>query len=187
MMKFSAVVLFLACLAFPVHATEWILDKSQSRLGFTATQDGAPFTGGFRNFDARITFDPDQPGKASARVTIDTKSFYTGTPDRDSVAATKEWFDVTQFPEATFQSTSFSPTGDNGYMVEGKLTIRNISLPVKIPATITVDGDKAIAIGKLSLNRADFGIGQGQWATGNPVSLTVEVNFTINAVRAKGQ
>ena len=52
---------------------------------------------------------------------------------------------------------------------------------VSLPFTLTIDGNRAHAVGELVINRIDFGVGQGQWASDNPVSYDVAITVDIVA------
>ena len=71
-----------------------------------------------------------------------------------------DFFDVKQFPTATFESTAVrTKAGDAkwSHTVEGKLTIRGVSKQVTFPAKITT-APAFSAQTEFSINRKDFGI-----------------------------
>ena len=74
--------------------------------------------------------------------------------------------------------------GGGKYQASGDLTIRGVSKPVLLPFTLAISGDTARMNGSLVLNRTAFGIGQGQWKTGDVVASEVTVTVALTAHRA---
>lgn len=168
----------------PAVATVWNIDKAQSTIRFEATQYGEVFSGEFKNFDGQITFDEANLAASRADITIDISSIDTGSDERDGQARDAEWFDIVQYPQARFTSSVFESLGGNRYQVSGNLTIRGLTMPVSFPFVLQIaeaehGPDFAQMDADLSLNRLDFGVGQGQWANaetiGNEVKLTIHV------------
>ncbi|MGY2046833.1 YceI family protein [Methylobacterium sp. JK268] len=174
----------LLAAAPPAAAAEWVADPARSRLGFSGVQVGAPFSGRFERFSARITFDPAAPQAGHATVRIDLASARTGDVQRDEALPQKEWFDVAGAAEARFEATRFADKGGGDYEALGTLTIRGISQPVTVPFHLTLDGAEARAKGHLSLVRTAFGVGQGAWASGQWVALDVGVDIDLVATSA---
>ena len=76
--------------AGPLHAAPlaWKSDPAASRLDFVASFERSPVPGAFREFDARLRFDPEQPAGGSLDVTINVASADMKIPDvnRDNLA-----------------------------------------------------------------------------------------------------
>lgn len=156
-------------------AGEWIVDPAQSRLGFVGSQGGAPFDGRFTRWSAVIDYDPAAPAAAKVTVDIDMASAVTGDAQKDQSLPGADWFDVKAFPKARFEATGFKPLGGNAFETSGTLTIRGVGKAVTLPFTLEVAGDRSKAKGRLDLLRGDFGVGSGQWASGDMVGLKVQV------------
>lgn len=170
----------------PVSAHAWTLDKTASSLRFAATQTGARFEGRFENFSADITFDPEDLKNASISVTVDVASARTGDRQRDAALPERDWFNAREHPTARFVSDEVVKTGENAYEARGTLTIRGVSKEVALPFALTIDGKRAHAEGSVTIIRTDFGVGQGEFATGQWVGLEVDVSFVVEAIRADG-
>lgn len=178
----QAMVLALALLTTPVSAAEWRLSPG-STLKFSGTQTGAGFSGRFDKFSAQIALDPERLDEARIAVIVDIASAATGDKQRDEAMPQKDWFDAAKFPQAKFSSTAVRKT-DKGFEAEGELSLRGVSRPIKIPFTLTIDGARAQAHGHVDLRRDMFGVGQGEWASGDWVGLDVGVDFDLKAERA---
>lgn len=170
----------LICLtAWPAAARDWRMIEDESSLAFTFRQMGSAVTGRFETFTATISFDPAALDAASVEALIEIASVDTGNAERDAGIEGADWFDSATYPRARFVSTGFTATGGDGYDVAGELTIRDVTEPVVLPMTITIDGDRAVATGTLELDRTTFGVGRGDWASatavGHEVLLELEV------------
>ncbi|GBQ88076.1 hypothetical protein AA13595_2312 [Gluconacetobacter johannae DSM 13595] len=165
----------------PALAADWTIDPAHSTLAFTGTQTGAKFTGHFKSFGGTIRFDPAHPDTGHALIAIDIASAATGDAQRDEAIPGADWFNVAQFPKATFEATGFQPKGGNAYEAHGTLTIRGISHPETLPFTLDITGNVAHAKGHLDLVRSSFGVGQGPWASGQWVALEAGVDIDITA------
>lgn len=175
------------------HLHQWVIKPESSSIAFEVTQSGEAFAGKFDTFTATIVFDPEHLETAKALVSIDIASINTGSADRDNQARGAEWFNSNQHPQAVFETESFTRTGANQYVAKGHLAIRGVKLPVELPFTLDIAGDAQGKTAKmqaeLTLNRLDFGIGQGQWQSaetmGNPVKITLRVEAWQNSAWAQ--
>lgn len=165
------------------EAAEWKVLPGDSVLSFAGVQTGEKFIGKFGKFDARVSLDPDRLEEAKITVTVDVASAATGDRQRDTAMPGKEWFDVAGFPQARFESRKVSKTAV-GYEALGDLTLRGVTKELRLPFTLEIDGTRARAKGHVNLKRDLFGVGQGEWATGDWVALDVGVDFDLKAERA---
>ncbi|MGE0668482.1 MAG: YceI family protein [Sphingomonadales bacterium] len=164
-------------------APTWRIDAEKSTLAFFATQVGQRFTGRFARFSADLTLDPADLAGARLTATVDLASVDAGDRQRNEALPGKDWFDTAAHPKATFRSESFAAKGGRNFEVTGVLRLKGIERRVTIPFTLTPIGDSAAIKGGFTLTRTDFGVGAGQWATGQWVGLDVAV--AINAVAAR--
>ena len=170
---------FLLIFAAPVSAnTAWTVEEG-SRLGFIATQGGAPVEGVFERFDAKIAFAADDLANSKVAVEIEIASVNSKSKDRDAAIISPGLFDVSKWPTASFETKSFRKTGDGQYEAEAMLTMRGVSRDVVLPFTLKVSDGKAHAKGELKVERLDFGIGQGVWkdtsVVGNSVTIFIDL------------
>ncbi len=176
--------LFLAAAlltAPPALAAEWTLQPAASTLGFSGTQTGTAFTGTFTQWNAQITYDPAYPEAAHVKITIHTASAHTGDTQRDTALPGTDWFSAAAFPQAVFDATGFTPLGGDKFTTTGTLTIRGVTKKLTLPFTLDVSGKTATAKSSLTLPRTDYGVGQGNWSSGDWVGLNAGVNFTLVA------
>ncbi|MEM1139326.1 MAG: YceI family protein [Pseudomonadota bacterium] len=168
--------------AGPLLASDWEIRAEESTLAVQGTQSGRSFDAAFTEFDADITFDPSALDAASVTVRIDPASFESGSSDRDNEVPKKDFFHVSEFPEAVFQSTSIAATGEGSYLADGTLTLKGVAVPVALPFTLAIKGDVARVTGSVDLQRLDFGIGKG-YKRDKDIGHAVTVTVTVVADR----
>lgn len=123
----SAIALTLALATGPALAEleQYELDKGHTFITFEVSHIGyAWIPGTFNEFSGSFGFDPDERSNSSARFTIKTASIDTEHAKRDKHMRGEDFFDVSKYPEATFESTSYRPTGDDTAVMTGDLTIK---------------------------------------------------------------
>ena len=159
----------------------WAILPEKSQIQFSASQYGQSFTGKFADFSGDIHFDPDNLEQSSVEIKIDIRSIDTGREDVDTQAVSTDWFDVTNFPHAFFKANRFTALGTNRYSVQGSLLLRGRAQNFGFPFDLRIDGEKAVMKATLNLNRLDFGLGQGEWASDESVSNAIKVNIVVEA------
>ena len=170
----------------PVAATtHWTADAAHSQLTFTAVQAGARFDGRFATFDPQIDFDAANLASSRFVVTVTTASADTRDKERDETLRGKDFFDVSRFPQARFATTGFTAAAKGRFEAQGKLTIRDVTRPVRLPFTFVVaaDGRSARLVGSTTVERLDFGVGQGEWNDTTWVGNAVEIRFDLALIR----
>jgi cytochrome b561 len=146
--------------ATPSAAPFWDVDPSASSIRFAGAYMGKPFEGSFQRWNAQIQFDQDRPQDARIRVTIATGSAVTGETYFDENLREGDWFDIVQHPDAVFEVNEGVFRLDNGsYEATGILTLKGIAHPVRLPFSLTFDGDTAQMNATTSLSRIALGVG----------------------------
>ena len=155
------------------------LVPAQSSIEFAAKQMGVPMQGHFRKFDAQLSFDPAKPESSRIRFSVDTGSATMGARETDAELPKPVWFNVAQFPQATFESSTIKALGGGKFDVAGKLTIKGTSVNVSVPVVLTQSGTTTTATGVLPIKRLAFKIGDGEWADTSMVADEVQVKFKL--------
>ena len=164
--------------AVPAQAQQQLV-PAQSSIEFTAKQMGVPMQGHFRKFDAQVAFDPAKPATSRIRFTVDTGSATMGARETDAELPKPVWFNVAQFPQATFESSTIKALGGGKFDVAGKLTIKGASVQVSVPVSLAQSGATTTATGVLPIKRLAFKIGDGEWADTSMVADEVQVKFKL--------
>ncbi len=174
------------------EAPEWSVQDG-SRVGFIATQGGAPVEGVFETFDAEISFDPQALDQSRVAVTIDIASVNSESKDRDDTIRSASLFDVATWPNARFEAEGFRQNGDGDYEANGSLTMRDVTKDVVLPFSLEVAPDpdqpgqlRAVAKGELKVQRLDYGVGQGLWEDTSVFGNELVIFIDIQATRPEG-
>lgn len=163
----------------------WTVDYDRSRLVFFAFEKDKFFQGEFKDFSAAIRFSEEDLENAKIDVVVNVASVSTGDDTRDQTLPGGEWFDIKNHETATFTSTEVRHLGKLGYNADGVVSIKGYEKPVTLEFSLKINGDKAIAVGNVSLVRTDFGLGVNpSWLEEEQIGLDVRVEFEIHATRA---
>jgi polyisoprenoid-binding protein YceI len=170
-------------IVFPAKAQTLTMDNAFSEISFNVSNLGVNTVyGRFGQYTGQIDFNPQAPEQSKVHVVIQAASINTENAKRDKHLQTADFFDVTKFPELTFESQTIEHKG-NDYLMTGSLTIKGQTHPVTIPFTFTTEtsnGKTSLhAQGKTEINRHDFGIDYGNnFAVGKMISIHLAVAAT---------
>jgi len=182
--KAGAALIGLALLATPLRAAvpQWSVEPGASAIAFTATWLGKPVRGVFKRWSADIAFDPAALAASKVSVSIDLTSAVSGDSTVDGALPESDWFAVKTSPTARFTSTAIAKTA-TGYVAHGTLTMRGRAVPVDLPFTLAIAGDRATMQGSAKLDRRSWKIGLESDATAEYVAFTVPVAIKVSARR----
>lgn len=178
--------LFVSLLPIGAIAAKYELDPTHTYPHFQISHLGFSTMGGmFTHTKGSFEMDQDK-GTGSVSVTIDASSIFTGFKKRDDHLRSPDFFNVNEFPEITFKSTSVKFKGKTAATVKGKLTIMGTS------KNVTLDVDK-IHCGANPFNkkptcgfnattmvkRSDFGMKYGLPAIGDDLAIRLEAEGVL--------
>lgn len=174
--------LLLAIVLLLSHPTasgaDW-RSTGESTFSFSTTFEGEPIGGEFGRFDVRFSFDPANPGDAILIVTVELTAADMGDDDMNAVLFDPAWFNTAEFDTAVFESRTIVERGQGEYAASGTLRLKGIKGPVTVPFTWAQGNNSARMQGALTLNRTDFGVGTGEWSSGESVGLRTELEFDV--------
>lgn len=167
------------------------VDGAHSDVSFRAQHLLSRVRGQFRRFSGTVTIDPDKRDAVAVKGTIEAASIDTDEPDRDTHLKSADFFDVTKFPEITFEAGELREAGADRKKgkLAGTLTMHGVSRPIVLDvewlgtATDPWGNRKAAFTGRATLNRKDYGIvwNKALDAGGFLVGDFVEIELTIEA------
>ena len=156
---------------------------AQSEIGFVSKQMGVPVEGKFKQWTAKIAFDPKKAEAGSVAFTIQTGSASFGAAEIDGEVPKAEWFNAAKFPQASFASSAIKALGGGRFEVRGKLAIKGATQDVVVPVFVTQNtgqaGAASTAVGSFVIKRLEFKIGEGEWADTSMVANDVTVKFKL--------
>lgn len=159
-------------------------DTVHSNVMFMIKHAGVSnFYGRFNNFSGEFNLDPKNPSESHFNAEIEIDSVDTGNANRDGHLKGPDFFNVRQFPKATFKSTSVSATSDAGfYELRGEFTLHGVTRPVTAEVedlgTSSFSGKAVHAFEAVfTINRSEFGITQylDSGTLGDEVTIVVAV------------
>ena len=174
----GALLIAAAALAAPLKT-----DPAKSSVTATFKQMNVPLDAQFKRFSAQVDYDPAKPEAAKATVEIDTASLDVGDPTENAEVGKKEWFNVRQYPKASFVSTAIKPAGAGKLNVSGKLTIKGKTTDVAFPLTVKSEGSRHTFEGALPIKRLTYNIGEGEWKDTSIVADDVVIKFRVSATQ----
>lgn len=186
MSRFRNVLCLLTVLSLPLSAQAVQYDRvdvARSYIRFVPVLMGTKTEGSFSKFTAQVRFDPDKPAQTQAKAEVDLKSFDIGFDEATDEALGPNWFDIKNYPKATFVATQVKPLGPDRFELTGNLTIRNQTKAVSFPVTLTREAtNQARLDGAMVIKRLDYGLGQGQWSGTGTVAndVTVRIRFSLS-------
>jgi len=115
-------------------AGTWTVDPVHSNVSFAVPYHVGTFRGGFSPLQATLEVADDGQAKltgfvaaADVKVQDENLAAHLQSPD---------FFDAQRAPEIAFASTSIRPAGENELEVQGELTIKGTTLPIRARARI---------------------------------------------------
>ena len=112
------------------QTSTWVPDKAHSGVEFSILHMSlSNVRGHFGNIGGTIIVNESDITKSTVNITLDVATVDTGVAPRDADLKSASFFDVTQFPTATFVSRSVAKQGD-GLTVSGDLTLHGVTKPV---------------------------------------------------------
>lgn len=187
------VFLLLVALSISVASfaqTKWTVDPMHSFVNFSVGHMGISFVdGSFTKFNGTIEADKSDFVNAKVNFTVDVNSVETHVDPRNKHLKSDDFFNAEQFPNMTFESTSFKKLKDKNYELTGKLTIRDVTKDVKFNVIFggTHTDDKGTTKAGFSanttINRLDYNIKFDP--TGMGVAKDVKISLNMEFVQAK--
>lgn len=183
----------LACLllvAGPVlaHPLDYRIDTVHSQVLFSASHDGySNPVGRLAITRGWLRFDPDDWSASSVVADMDPASADLGDKGWNAAATGRNFLDAAQFPVAHFESVSVTKTGKDTGVIDGRLTLHGVTLPVQVTFTVnrvgaTLFGFETIAgfSGHARLDRTRFGMTAFPKAIGTEVTLRLEIEAKLD-------
>lgn len=167
---------------------QWALDAAHSQIQFAVKHMAiSTVRGTFATFEG--TIDEEHGTVKGVTVDIDVASLTTGNEQRDGHLRSADFFDVEQFPKATFRLTKFTRVDDD-ITATGDLTIRGITKPITLageiggPAKDPWGNEKVSASLTTKFSRKEFGLVWNVALEAGGVLVSDEVKLSIEVQAA---
>jgi polyisoprenoid-binding protein YceI len=192
-MKLKSLIISLALSSAAFAQTNWKLDNAHSSVKFSVEHLMVSETdGNFKGFEGTLSSKNADFSDAEISFTVDVKTINTDNEMRDKHLQGDDFFNSEKFPQIKFKGTSFKKVSGNKYLLEGDLTIRDVTKKVKFdvvyrgmqkdPYGNTKAGFKATG----SIKRLEYGL---KWNVMTEAAAVVadEVNIVINLEYAQAK
>jgi polyisoprenoid-binding protein YceI len=189
-MKRLALVTGILALAAPLALAQystWNSDSAHSEVDFSIQHNSVSNVHGrFGRVVATLVYNEADISKSTVTATIDTSTVDTGETARDNHLKTDTFFDVANFPTATFTSTGVTRNG-NKLTVAGNFTVHGVTKPVVLDVAgpskpVESPMDHRLHSGfsaTTTISRTAYGIGTSfpSVVIGDEVKLTIELEI----------
>ncbi|HSJ09327.1 MAG TPA: YceI family protein [Longimicrobiales bacterium] len=200
----AVMVMTVLALALPLTAARpmagqsdperYNIDASHSYVGFSVRHLAVTnVRGKFTRFSGHIMLNEQDMTKSTVNVTIEAGSIDTSNERRDADLRSDNFFDAGTFPSITFVGRRVE-RGDDGLVLVGDLTMRDVTKEVRVPFELTgpvvsANGQKRIgAEGTLRVNRFDYGLKWNTLREAVPVvGEEVRIELNVEAVTPRQQ
>jgi polyisoprenoid-binding protein YceI len=171
----------------PLGPNTWSVDTAHSAAGFSVKHLlVSTVRGTLGPVKGTVEYDGKSLDTVKADITIDVNGVNTGTEGRDKDLKSPNFFDVAQFPTATFKSRRVVADGAGKFKLIGDLTIhgvtKEVTLNVEGPSPVLRQPNGALKIGAsatTTINRKDFGMQWNRMVESAPV-VSDEVQVSID-------
>lgn len=173
-------------------ATKWGIDPTHSEIQFKVKHMMvSTVTGSFTEFEGSVESESDDFQNARIAFSADVNSISTNNKQRDEHLKSDDFFNAAEFPKLTFKSVAFGKKDNGDYELEGNLTIRGNTLPVKL--NVEYNGTAVDPYGQTKagfeisgkINRKDFGLQWGAITEAGSVVVSDEVRLVMNVQLVK--
>src|ERR1019366_2104904 len=169
---FAIVSVTIGCKA----QSTWTFDNAHTAVKFGVTHLViSEVEGEFKKYSGKVVSKNDDFTDANVEFTIDVSSINTDNEMRDKHLKSDDFFNAEKFPNISFKSTSLKKVSGNKYLLEGDLTIRDVTKKVKLDVvyngTVKDPYGNTKAGFKISgtINRFDYNLKWNTMADAGPV------------------
>lgn len=138
-------------------------------------------TGRFNTFDGQFFYDADKPEASKIEITIDTASIDSNHAERDKHLRGQDFLNVSDFPKATFKSTSYRAIDENRGELTGELNLHGVTRSISFPVEKIGEGNdpwggyRVGFSGTTTLKLTDYGIDYNLGSASTHVDLELHI------------
>jgi polyisoprenoid-binding protein YceI len=94
-------------------------------------------TGSFRQWQGMLQVDDADASRSSVTVKVSTASIDVLDAQQTAMLKDSDFFDVAKFPEMTYASKRVERISESAFKVEGDITLRGITRPMRLNVSVT--------------------------------------------------
>jgi len=176
-----------------VMAHEWKTDPFHSGILFEIKHIYSTVRGHFSDFTGDVLFDPNNLEKSKFDFVVKVDSINTNNEKRDTHLRSNDFFAASKYPVMTYKSSRISHAGGNKYVLEGKMTIKDVTKDMVLEFTYWGQKENPFKKNEMvagfdtrfNINRLDFHVGNGKFHKMGVVGKDVDILITLEVVRKK--
>ncbi|MEO1656101.1 MAG: YceI family protein [Pseudomonadota bacterium] len=166
----------------------YVLVPDQAEVGFMVRPVAFPaITGTFESFDGAVMVVDASAPDIKVLTAVDVATVETGSDFYDNAIKSGAWFDVEAYPRAIFSGSLIDWTDTGVGVVDGTLTIRDVTRPAQFAIQLSCDGvqrcpqDAVGFDGEIVVSRSAYGMSQYQGFVRDKVQLSVSGTLVADA------
>ena len=194
MNRYILVLLSLLLLAATqAMAYEWKMDPAHSAVMFEIKHIYSTVRGHFGEFSGDVFFNPNDLKESKFDFTVEVDSINTRIGKRDNHLRSGDFFDAKKYPQMVFKSSKVSHAGGNKYLLEGKMTVKDVTKPMTLEFLLLGQKNSAFkkdqVVGgfetRFKIDRFDFNVGTGKFYKLGVVGKEVDILISLEMIRSK--
>lgn len=116
-----------------METTKWVIDPAHSEIQFKVKHMMiTTVTGSFKEFRSEVETKGEDFATAKVTFEANTTSIFTNAEQRDAHLRSADFFDADNFPVMSFVSSRLEKIDDESWQLNGDLTIRGVTNPVRL-------------------------------------------------------
>ncbi len=185
---------FIIGMPLQVMAQQWEVDPVHTNFYFDVKHNTfSTVRGQFMDFAGDVFFDPENPGQSRFDFVIQVDSIDTKVGKRDTHLRSPDFFDVARYPTITFKTTKVSKAADNKFIVEGQLTIKDVTRDLALEFVYHGQRENPLKKGEtvagldtgLTIDRLEYHVGDGKFYKMGVVDKYINILFTLELLRSQ--
>lgn len=170
-----------------IPAGMYELDPAHGKITWSVSHLGfSTYKGQFPAVEATLSLDPSSLDTARVEASIDLTEQGTLNPALDEHLKSADFFDVANHPSARFETDKVTLLGEDRALIDGHLTLRGVTKPVRFTAEFNKAGvnpiDQRYSLGfdgQATIRRSKFGVDYGLPMVSDEVNLHLEGEFKL--------
>ena len=199
----SALILATAILglnAIQAESFDFKDPKGVNNVTFSIDAPLEYISGTGNGISGNVEFDPAHPEKTSGTITLETSTLMVANSMMRDHLLGENWMNVEKYPVITFETTGVETEQSDGnafkLAVTGKLTVKDVTKEITVPATLNylpgkladrtngnLQGDLLVLRTSFTITRSEFGINAGQYE--DKVSDEIALKLSIAGAAVK--
>ncbi len=147
-----------------------------------------------------VTYDPADPASLKGKIVVDASSLHVTNPMMKEHMQAKDWLDVANHKQITFEAKKLTGINRNGHEVTadltGDFTLKGVTKELTVPVRLTylpgkladrtggrLKGDLLVVRCTFKISRSDFGINPA--ASADTVSNEIQLTLSLAGASPK--